>query len=319
MTIGIAVALYNGERFLTQQLDSLRLQTLTADKVVLCDDVSKDNTVKIINDYIKRFSLEGSWQLVINEKNLGYAKNFYHSMELCNTDIIYLSDQDDIWELDKLEKMTAVMQNNKNINLLCCKHGVIDAQGNKMHSILEDEGNSTENLKSISIENIMQAYRWPGMAMCLRGDFFRQLLPQIKELTLAHDMVFALTGADRDSFFEYDYIGVHHRRHDNNAANEENRISKLLDLERKLRDMKVYNALLSGIVAAHLPISEKNQNKINKKLAFSLGRENAVKKRSFIGIIKAYTKLNKNTFRLASLLCDIWLLCFGKYKDIKEL
>lgn len=318
MTIGIAVALYNGEKFLKQQLDSLRLQSKPADKVVLCDDGSKDNTVKIVQDYIKEFSLENSWELRINEQNLGYARNFYHAMEICDTDLIYLSDQDDLWEKDKLEEMSNIMVQNPNINLLCCKHGIIDCDGNKMHSVLEKEGNSTKSLQLVTVENIMTAYRWPGMAMCVRGDFFRNLLPSISELKLAHDMVFVLTSADCDSFFEYDYIGVHHRRHGNNTANEESRIFKLLDLKRKLRDMRVYNVLLSGIIDAKLPLSEKTINEIKTKLDFSLAREEAVNSRNFKKLINAYRMGNKKTFRIASALCDIWLLCFGKYRNTKE-
>ena len=318
MTVGVAVALYNGERFLTKQLDSIRLQTRTADKVILCDDGSKDNTIKLVEDYIENFNLQTSWELIINQKNLGYARNFYHSMDLCGTDIIFLSDQDDIWELDKIEKMSAIMEKNQNINLLCCKHGIIDANDNKMTSVIEKDIKSENELTSISVNDIMRAYRWPGMAMCVRGDFFKKLLPVISESTLAHDMVFALTTANTNSFFEYDYIGVHHRRHDNNVANEESRIFKLLNLERKLRDMKVYNNLLEGIIHSKLPLNEENSKIINNKFEFSVARENAIKTRSFIKIIKAYKKGSRDTFRLASLLCDIWLLCFGKYKNIKE-
>ncbi len=150
--------------------------------------------------------------------------------------------------------------------------------------------------------------------MCVKNDFFKKILPCIHSLELAHDMVFALISADCDSFFEYDYIGVHHRRHDNNAANEESRISKLLNLKRKLRDIKVYNDLISGVLSASLPLSELTQNKIKSKLDFSLLREEALKERSFAKMIKAYKGLNKETFRMATLLCDIWIICFGNCK-----
>ena len=57
MTTAVAVALYNGARFIEEQLDSIRNQTLCPDKVVLCDDGSKDNTVHIVREYIEKFNV----------------------------------------------------------------------------------------------------------------------------------------------------------------------------------------------------------------------------------------------------------------------
>ena len=104
MTVGVAMALYNGARFIRKQLDTIRLQTLQPDRVVMCDDGSKDGTTEIVAEYIKEYGLGDTWELIKNEENLGYAKNFYKAMSLCNTDLIFLADQDDVWELDKIEK-----------------------------------------------------------------------------------------------------------------------------------------------------------------------------------------------------------------------
>ena len=50
MTVSVALALYNGEKFIEKQLDTLRLQTVKPNQVVLCDDGSSDNTVNIVNE-----------------------------------------------------------------------------------------------------------------------------------------------------------------------------------------------------------------------------------------------------------------------------
>ena len=125
MTTSIAVALYNGARFLEKQLDSFRNQTQPADKVVFCDDGSKDNTVDMVRNYIEKYHLEDSWFLYENECNLGYAQNFYKAISLCDTDLVFLSDQDDIWKEDKIEKMTTVMEEHPQIDLLSCKYAII--------------------------------------------------------------------------------------------------------------------------------------------------------------------------------------------------
>ena len=104
MTTAVAVALYNGARFLETQLDSLRLQSRTPDRVVLCDDGSTDGTADLVESYIAKYDLGETWKLCRNPENLGYIRNFYHAISLCDADLVFLSDQDDVWKLDKIAK-----------------------------------------------------------------------------------------------------------------------------------------------------------------------------------------------------------------------
>ena len=244
MTVAIAIALYNGEKFIEKQLDTLRLQTVKPDQVVLCDDCSTDNTFNLVEEYINRFSLQDSWKIYKNEENLGYAKNFYHAMELCDCELIYLCDQDDVWREDKIEKMNSVMEKNPNISLLMCKGGVIDAEGEDLHGLMIKKAKETHSIMPITVENILRVFDWTGMLMCVRKNFFDTRKDIISKIRAPHDFVLALCAADCNEFYVYDYVGAYHRRHSNNAANEEHRISKLLNLKRKLRDIDNYNNYL---------------------------------------------------------------------------
>ena len=179
MTIGIAVALYNGMRFLEEQLDTLRLQSRPADKVVLCDDGSKDGTPDFVRSYIEKYHLRDTWHFEQNAQNLGYIRNLYKAMSLCGTDLIFLSDQDDIWQLDKLEKMAPVMESRPEINLLSCRYGIINALGEEQQSVVEGAARQDEEVLPITVKDIMMAYRWPGMILAVRGECFRKLLPLI--------------------------------------------------------------------------------------------------------------------------------------------
>ena len=99
----IAMCTYHGEKYVRQQLESIIGQTLSPDEIVICDDCSKDRTVQVVRDTLKDW--DGHWQLVCNEKNLGFKKNFEKAISLCRGDIIYLSDQDDVWDPRKIEIM----------------------------------------------------------------------------------------------------------------------------------------------------------------------------------------------------------------------
>ena len=82
----VVIALYNGERFIEKQLDSLRTQTKAPDQVIMCDDGSTDRTIEIVKNYIEQHGLEKTWILSKNEKNLGYIKNFYHAISMSDAD-----------------------------------------------------------------------------------------------------------------------------------------------------------------------------------------------------------------------------------------
>ena len=104
----VAICTYNGEKYIKDQLISIMNQTMLPDEIVICDDCSEDNTVNIINDTLKNWSRD--WNLIINKENLGFKKNFQKAIGLCKGDIIYLSDQDDIWNLKKMEIMSRVFK-----------------------------------------------------------------------------------------------------------------------------------------------------------------------------------------------------------------
>lgn len=97
--VSIAMATYNGEKYLREQLDSIYAQTYKIIEVIVCDDCSNDNTVEILKEYSDKFGLK----YFINEKNLGYVKNFEKAISLCSGEYIALSDQDDIWLPEKIQ------------------------------------------------------------------------------------------------------------------------------------------------------------------------------------------------------------------------
>lgn len=97
--VSIAMATYNGERFLRKQLDSLFSQTRRPDEVVVCDDNSSDGTIDILKEYNLKYGL----RYYVNSSSLGVNRNFFKAIELCTGDYIAICDQDDIWLPNKIE------------------------------------------------------------------------------------------------------------------------------------------------------------------------------------------------------------------------
>ena len=318
MKTAIAVALYNGQRFLLEQLETLRCQTCPADQVVLCDDGSKDDTPWIVEDYIRQHGLSDSWQLHRNPENLGYIRNFYKAISLCDADLIYLSDQDDIWKLDKLERMNQVMELRQDILLLASKYGIIDAEGKPRGSIVEPKANSTGRIDPVDVEQVMRAYRWPGLIMCVRKSFFDDIYEHICHQPVAHDLALIVLAADRNGFYDYDYVGAHHRRHGNNTAREEDRVWKLLNLERKLADIAVTKKLWQALVDAKFPLREENTAVIVRRKELLDKRQEALLSGSLGKLLAVYKEDGGKLLRKFSLICDIWLVTIGN-KNPKSL
>ena len=90
MKVSLVMAVYNGEKYLIEQLDSIRKQTYLIDEVILIDDVSIDNSYELIHQYIDGYKLI-NWKLIKNENNLGYRKNFKKGLKIVDGDIIFLS------------------------------------------------------------------------------------------------------------------------------------------------------------------------------------------------------------------------------------
>lgn len=97
--VSIAMCVYNGEKFLREQLDTLVNQTYPNLEIIAVDDCSKDSSRAILEEYQKRFPFLKVYE---NEANLGYVKNFEKAITLCSGEYIALSDQDDTWDIEKI-------------------------------------------------------------------------------------------------------------------------------------------------------------------------------------------------------------------------
>lgn len=104
--ISIAIATYNGARFLREQLDSLYSQTLLPDEIIVCDDRSNDGTADILEEYHRKHGLKYN----INEQTLGCSANFIRAFSLCTGDYVCICDQDDIWMPHKIETLYRAIQ-----------------------------------------------------------------------------------------------------------------------------------------------------------------------------------------------------------------
>jgi glycosyltransferase involved in cell wall biosynthesis len=100
LSLSIALATYNGERYISEQLGSIACQTRLPDELVISDDASTDATQAIIKSFAQNAPFPV--RIVENGERLGSTGNFERAIRLCSGDIIFLCDQDDVWYSNKI-------------------------------------------------------------------------------------------------------------------------------------------------------------------------------------------------------------------------
>lgn len=106
--ISIALATYNGATFLREQLASIAIQTYPPTEVVITDDCSADDTLRIANEFAETAPFKVT--IMRNETRLGYRENFIRAASMCTSEIIACCDQDDVWFPEKLKTVVAAFE-----------------------------------------------------------------------------------------------------------------------------------------------------------------------------------------------------------------
>ncbi|MDQ0768055.1 glycosyltransferase involved in cell wall biosynthesis [Pseudarthrobacter defluvii] len=124
--ISVALCTYNGARFLSKQIDSILGQSVPPEEIVIRDDGSADQTLRIIESYGEVLTL-----LPAGER-LGVTRNFEQAISACKGRYIALSDQDDIWEPYKLERLREAFEADSGLRLVGSNAQAIDEKDKPM-------------------------------------------------------------------------------------------------------------------------------------------------------------------------------------------
>ena len=116
MKISIVMTVYNGEKYLQNQIDSFLNQTKLPDEIIIADDCSSDKTEEILKTYEKNNTID--FKIYRNQMNMGFTKNFENAIYKSTGDIILLSDQDDVWYDEKIETLVNKFEENPNTLLI---------------------------------------------------------------------------------------------------------------------------------------------------------------------------------------------------------
>ena len=234
--ISVALCTYNGAKHIEQQINSILNQTISVDEIVICDDCSTDETVKILDNYNTNYP--SLFKIHINEVNLKSNNNFEKAITLSSGDYIFLSDQDDIWKSDKVEKTLAIFEKNPNAEGVFSNADFIDGNGNLIYNNLtlwdfvcffESTNYNPKNLYDLLIN---KGNYLTGATLCIKKEVKTFSIPFQTGEEFIHDEWLALQLANRKTLYNSTENLISYRIHENQQLgvgiiNKTNKILKI--------------------------------------------------------------------------------------------
>lgn len=294
--ISVAMTTYNGSKYIIKQLDSLKNQSRKIDELVICDDCSTDNTVELVNDYIKSNNLEG-WNIYSNENNLGFINNFKQAIKKTTGDIIFLCDQDDEWCVNKISTMTDIIEKNNQVKLLSCSLTFIDENckpytpSNIPSWYQKMISTSPEEITPIDFINICNANFAPGCTMCFTREICDKYCNMDYEYELPHDWLIALIASVDNGYYHLNTSLINYRIHSSNAIG----VSKAKNSQNNKQQIKRLNSLKNRLHLAK-KFDYHNMTLIDNCLKYVESRIELYENRSFCAlknVLKTSTKAKK--------------------------
>lgn len=242
MTIkySVAVATYNGEKYIAEQIQSILDQTLSVNEIIISDNGSTDHTIDIIktlnpkNVIIKYFSFSD---------RRGPNGNIENAIKKCTGDYIFLADQDDIWLPEKVEKFNNFIISHPFAKCIASNGIVIGSNGKPLtvpFSMLDVIPLHYYHFNQEDYFNII--IKRPlirGMALCCSKDFLNTTFP-FPECYERHDHWILFCAICIDSFYAINERLVMYRLHDTNLIGMNKNDKKFVNSVKKKSSQVVF-------------------------------------------------------------------------------
>ncbi len=204
--VSVVMCTFNGEKYITEQIESVLGQSYKKLEVIVVDDCSTDRTVEIVKLFAEgdaRLSIE------INEVNLGYVKNFEKALRLANGDFIAPCDQDDWWHPEKIKILLDEIGSN---DLIYCNSQIVDSQLLGLEKTMADKYNMYQgkSYKPFLINNCIS-----GHASIITHSLLQRSLPFSEDI--AHDWWLAIHAGAGNGIAYHPSSLIKYRFHQDNV------------------------------------------------------------------------------------------------------
>ena len=258
--IDVLLATYNGEKYLKQQIDSILKQTYKNIHLIISDDKSQDNTRKILEQYQKQ---DDRITVYFQEQNQGYIKNFEFLLKKVESNYYMLSDQDDVWLPEKIEKSMETLK-KENADLVFGDLEVVDENLNTIYQSFGDF-----MLLNRKIKKYITSYEVNYLYNCVTGctilskkEFIKDILPlPHNSKYMPHDYWIGLIAALKGKLAYMPEKYIKYRQHGNNQIGT-NKISHGFSKLEQVRELFINVKL--GVFGTYVENNKKFPENVQK-------------------------------------------------------
>jgi glycosyltransferase involved in cell wall biosynthesis len=165
--ISVCIATYNGEQYVHEQIASILPQLQEQDEIIVVDDCSKDGTMR----ELARFE-DARMRVLQNENNLGAVCSFERALQMASGELIFLSDQDDVWRTDKIQRVVEAFDSEPSVTLVISAVEPIDSNGDSLAPRAENSSKFRGRVWQTLVKN-----NYRGCAMAFRRSVADAALP----------------------------------------------------------------------------------------------------------------------------------------------
>jgi glycosyltransferase involved in cell wall biosynthesis len=306
--ISIAMCTYNGSKYIVDQLKSFINQTRLPNELVVCDDASKDDTVEIIQGYVQKCPFP--IRIFSNSTNLGPTKNFEKAIELTTGDIVLLSDQDDVWHNEKIQRMGEMFQQCPQMAGVFTDANVVDERLNAMGYRMWQRVRFTDREQQLVLSGqahrvLLKHYVVTGASMAFRAEFKPLILPI--PTCWFHDAWIALLLAFASRLSIIQEPLVFYRQHTTNVIGA--RVKKLWDevpKARKVDRSRYYQEEIERLEQLH--------TRLRRCACYTASRSNLDQVEAKLEHLRRRAGMPKNRFfRLPIIFCELVSLRYRRF------
>lgn len=204
----VAMAVYNGERYIREQVDSVLERMGDNDELVISYDASTDNTKQIIDDYSSR----DHRVRVVENHTPGVRNNFNNAVNACKGRYVFLSDQDDLWIGDKINAMVRAFEET-GADLMVHDGYMADAELNPLPGTIFERYGTYDN----PIHNIIKCNYW-GCCMAFRMELWELIGPFPGDNSVCHDHWLGVLAGFYGRIVRINDCFIKHRLHESNVT-----------------------------------------------------------------------------------------------------
>ena len=191
--VSVVITAYNSADIIEETINNIKNQTLELYQVIIIDDKSTDDTVKIL----KKFEGESNFTIIFNDKNYGAAYSRNLAISLAQGEYLIFLDDDDLYQHDMLEKAYRAAESRDADILVFRSYG----QNLQTHytapmiwSIRDDLLPDTEVFSARDIhKNIFRCFVWWAWDKLIKRKIILESGLRFQEIRTTNDLYFVFS------------------------------------------------------------------------------------------------------------------------------